>query len=61
MNLTITIGWWLAPLTVTAGAFCWAFWPERVRSHGADIAGIFYVALASIVSLLAWLIWSLLT
>jgi len=64
MDVTISFGWWLAPLAVTILAFGYAIWdgPSSARPSYADavIALIEYGA-ALIVSLIAWLVWALLT
>ncbi len=66
MEITITFGWWLAPLAVTIVA-CLAAWildrkPDHYRaSIGDAIASMFVWVPAVFVSLIAWLIWALLT
>lgn len=66
MTFTIEIGWWLAPLTITIAAFVCA----RIATppshagyygYGNAIAGLFTYGAALIVSLIAWLIWAVLT
>lgn len=63
MSVTISLGWWLAPTIVTLAAFMAGFIACRGdgRSSIADgvIALIIY-ATATIVSLVAWLVWSIL-
>lgn len=66
MTFTITFGWWLAPLSVTAFAFSLAaFMCRDDERHGdySAIAGAFVSLViygaASIVSLIAWLVWAL--
>lgn len=68
MTITLTFGWWLLPAIVTAAVFGFVIWQERKRpSVGGlgDVGGAaitFMGALvAAVVSLAAWLIWSLLT
>lgn len=65
MNLTITIGSWLAPLLFTIAAFGWQHWmhrnDSRSASYGGDIAGAFTFLVAVSVSLLGWLVWAVLT
>lgn len=64
MTLTISIGWWIAPMVVTLICFGWATFvgmtdePDQY-GVGSIIALGFYMAVA-VVSLLAWLIWALL-
>lgn len=67
MDVTIPVGWWLIPLTITVASFAWAI-PmranERPTGHmfdglGYAIGGGFRLAAALILSLLAWLVWSL--
>ncbi len=68
MEFTITFGWWLAPLAVTVGAFVAAHLanPTRTPPTGYGSIGDGLVALvefgfATIVSLIAWLVWAVLT
>ncbi len=68
MNITIQIGWWLLPLLATLGAVAWAWWycESEEISHGGYFGGFHYypfvaVPVAIIITLSAWLIWSLLT
>jgi len=64
--MTITIGWWLLPLLVTVASFAWAI-PMRKheRPTGGMFDGLGYVLgairtlVALVVSLAAWLFWSL--
>lgn len=64
MTIRIVADWWLLPLFVTVVAFGWAAWADRDNSPGDYGAGailslVIYGA-ATIVSLLAWLIWAVL-
>ena len=61
MSVTITFGWWLVPASLTLVLLTWAFWPDKHPSYGMDIGGVFKVLAAVIVSLAAWLVWSLLS
>lgn len=63
MSVTISIGWWLLPLAATIMAFGWVHWIDRRSgpSYGADIGGFILVSLATIISLIAWLVWAVLT
>jgi hypothetical protein len=61
MSMTLTIGWWVLPLAVTIAAFTWALWGSDGGTLGDAVVGSFFVAFAAIISLSAWLIWSLLT
>jgi len=66
MTITIHPGWWLLPLAFTLIAFGWARWCMRDSRGGGDysfgaIADAFVVMLAAIPSLLAWLLWAILT
>ena len=70
MDIHITFGWWIAPALITAVSFAFAAWTMRNEhpSHG-DYSGIgnamlglvvlAVYSIAAIVSLGAWLIWSL--
>lgn len=66
MTVTITFGYWLIPTFITVLAFVTAWWysrptPRYSRDYvGALIDLIFYGA-ATIVSLIAWLVWAVLT
>ena len=57
--MTITIGYWIIPLVVTAAAFIIASRNDPRDTYG--VGGAVNVALALIVSLVAWLIWAVLT
>lgn len=67
--MTITLGWWLLPLTITLGSIGWVLarihWKDKPGVYGglggvADgIIDLLTVAGALIVSLIAWLIWAL--
>lgn len=68
MTVTLTFGWWLAPFAVTCIFFLWAWFvtPPAKQSYGyGQAAGGFIDAvmygIALIASLIAWLIWALLT
>lgn len=66
MTFVIEIGWWLIPLAISILAFLWAV-VATPRSnpgyygYGSAIAGLFTYVPALIVSLIAWLIWAVLT
>jgi hypothetical protein len=68
MTLTLGFGWWLLPTAVTIISFVVALYKgQDEESHGdyasignAMVAIVVYGA-AIIVSLLAWLIWAVLT
>lgn len=60
--MTISLGWWIAPLVVTLGAFIWALGKSAHTESGylpVPSATVFLPA-ATIVSLVAWLVWALL-
>ena len=60
--MTITIGWWALPLVFTLSAFAWALSRETTGSDlGAAIDSGFGFVVALIVSLVAWLVYALLT
>lgn len=68
MTLTIGFGWWLLPTAVTIIAVVVALYMSREDGSHGDYASIgnAFVALviycvAIIVSLIAWLIWAVLT
>ncbi len=61
--MTIELGWWLAPLVITLAAFGWATFmsrPSSSPSYGDAVVGMFFFGAASIVSLIAWLVWAVL-
>lgn len=67
MTFSIFIGWWILPLTITIAAFSWSTW-QQDRSPAYDygrigqgIGNAVLHGLALIVSLIAWLIWAVLT
>jgi hypothetical protein len=57
--MTITIGYWIIPLIVTVVAFSLAQYYDPRDQFGID--GTVYAVLALVVSLIAWLIWAVLT
>ncbi len=61
--MSITVGWWGIPAAITAAAPTWAFMgdyaPRGDYDFGTPIIGLLKLAAAVIVSLLAWLVWSL--
>lgn len=66
LSFTVTIGWWIVPLAITATSLPWALWPrESERSRGGDYSfpDIFSPMLRLIpaitLSLSSWLVWSL--
>jgi hypothetical protein len=61
--MTITLGWWAIPLAITIIAFLASFMADTRSSSGylSGIDTLIFNALALIVSLIAWLIWSVLT
>lgn len=68
MTFTIGLGWWIAPALVTVLALGWALFMSRDEGSHGDYASIgnAFVALviygaALIVSLIAWLVWAVLT
>ena len=63
MTFTVEFGFWIIPAVITILSFGWAAFVSRDMGNdqygaGAVIAFGFYLA-ASVVSLLAWLIWAL--
>lgn len=68
MNLTIEISWWIIPAIVTIAAFIWAGAVCRSGSSGGSYSGIgdalmalIFFGAASIISLVAWLAWAVLS
>ena len=66
MTFVIEIGWWLIPLAISLLAFLWAVGATPRRNagyygYGNAIEGLFTYGAALIVSLIAWLIWAVLT
>ena len=58
--MTITIGAWGIPLTITIIAFGWAFWmqfKEPSTGFGDGITLVFCGGVASFISLIAWIIY----
>jgi hypothetical protein len=63
MTIHIVASWWLIPMAVTIAAFVWALWTSSYDRGGyaEGLVTAFSLLVASIVSLVAWLIWALLT
>ena len=64
MTTTITIGMWVMPTLLTILSFIWAY-SKRDTGGGnyLDFSGMFdliYYGIATIISLISWLVWSLL-
>lgn len=65
MTISIELGWWLVPAFVTLIALLVAAWrSDRSYTHGLGAVGqamanAFIYLVAIVVSLVAWLIWSL--
>lgn len=65
MTINIAFGWWVIPAAVTAITLLIATWrSDRNYSHGLGAVGqamanAFILLVAIVVSLVAWLIWSL--
>lgn len=63
--MTIVVSYWIIPTALTCFLFGWAYWPRPSERRSGDynmafwIPGAFRMALAIIVSLSCWLIWSL--
>jgi hypothetical protein len=63
MSMTIELGWWIVPLTLTVVAFGLAFLLMR-HEPGVSLAinrviNGFFLALAFIAALAGWLAWAL--
>lgn len=61
--MVIHLGWWLLPMAITCAAFIasWAATEPNQRGMMAGLDGLFFGGLALIVSLIAWLVWAVLT
>lgn len=67
--MTITLGWWIAPLVMTVLVFAWRAYMHKddgpsfggYSAIGAGIGAALTLLAAVVVSLIAWLIWALLT
>lgn len=67
MNLTIEISWWIVPLVATLTAFIWA-WTQTSEPDSTaalnligPVVFLLYYGLATIVSLIAWLAWAVIS
>lgn len=65
MTFSIHMGWWMLPLAATITSFASAAWRSKDVEPGHYGAGVLealaYYWTALTVSLIAWLIWALLT
>ena len=59
--MTITIGYWGIPALLTVVAFLWAEAVTPTPRNGYDYTGLVTFGAALIFSLLAWLVWAVLT
>lgn len=58
MDLTITLGWWVIPSLITAAMIIWTVrTPYHGGFYGADVAAIFQLLAAVIITLAAWMIY----
>jgi hypothetical protein len=63
MTFTITYGWWLLPFFITIASFAWSFWSTREEKKnpsgwiGVALVGWFSYGLATIITLVSWLIY----
>lgn len=63
MTMTVSFGWWLLPAAVTIASYLWAWLSNRGSrpSFGDDVIALILYGAATIASLVAWLIWAVLT
>ena len=59
--MTITIGYWGIPALLTVAAFLWSEAVTPKPRSGYDFTGLVTFGAALIFSLLAWLVWAVLT
>jgi len=66
MTATVYLSWWLLPLVITIALYSWAIWASTNQGGGGDYAMIgqavtfvVFMGIATIGSLVAWLIWAL--
>lgn len=62
MGVHIIFGWWLLPFIITVAAFCAAYLTMRNDPQAAMFGPVMWLLLneaALIVSLIAWLVWSI--
>lgn len=58
MSFTVHLGWWIIPAIMTVATTIYGAMPSPASTYG-DWAGAFRLMGGLIVTLLAWLIWSL--
>lgn len=57
MQVTLTIGWWAIPTTVTVLALLWAlFWPADDGGFMGGITRLFMLFPAFVVIAIAWIV-----
>jgi len=64
MTIEVTAGWWLLPLAVTIVAAIWAMkvdTDEAGAYGGGALHNLMVYMAAAIVTLVAWLVWAVLT
>lgn len=68
MTVSLGLGWWVVPLAINVAVFAAAIWkipPAEPKGYfpdfGPAIIGLINIACATIASLVAWLIWAVLT
>lgn len=70
MTLSLTLGWWIVPVVITLVSYLVAYLATPSRTNSYDWYGfgtlfdgiiiLFGLLAATIVSLVAWLVWALL-
>jgi len=62
MSITLTLGWWILPSAITIAAFfaAWCVIDPNQRELTRGLDAVLFGGLALIVSLIAWLVWSVL-
>ena len=63
MTVVVSFGWWLLPAAVTIASYLLAWLANRGSrpSLGDAFVALIYYGAATIASLIAWLIWAVLT
>lgn len=66
MTAAVVLSWWLLPLAITIILYSWAIWASTNQGGGGDyamigqaVAFVAFMSIATIGSLVSWLIWAL--
>ena len=57
MDVTITLGWWIAPAALTLGLVAWCLLPTKTTGYGIDVANAVMFLFGALVCCFAWAVY----